>query len=59
MPIATLLTVPLILTDTVHRHAGAGSIRLLVLFIQIQVIWCILWMFELIASCLPIVLQAV
>jgi hypothetical protein len=39
LPVATLLAIPLILTDTVYTKAHAGSVRLLGLFVWIEVIW--------------------
>ncbi|KAK4540737.1 hypothetical protein LTR36_008952 [Oleoguttula mirabilis] len=58
LPIAALLAIPLVLADTVYVDARASDIRLLGLFIWIEVIWVALWVCKLIASCLPIVFQA-
>lgn len=46
------------LTDTIYADARAGNVRLLGLFIWIEVIWVGLWLCKLIASALPIVFQA-
>jgi len=58
LPVAALLAIPLVLTDTVYKDARAGGIRLLGLFIWIEVLWVGLWLCKLVASGLPIVFQA-
>lgn len=58
LPVAALLAIPLVLTDTVYSTARAGEVRLLGLFIWIEVIWVALWVCKLVASALPIVFQA-
>ncbi|KAK3075446.1 hypothetical protein LTR53_001231 [Teratosphaeriaceae sp. CCFEE 6253] len=58
LPVAALLAIPLVLTDTIYKDARAGNIRLLGLFIWIETVWVGLWVCKLIASGLPIVFQA-
>ncbi|TKA65134.1 hypothetical protein B0A55_11274 [Friedmanniomyces simplex] len=58
LPVAALLAVPLVLADTVYADARAGNIRLLGLFIWIEVVWVGLWACKLVASALPLVFQA-
>lgn len=58
LPVATLLAIPLILTDTVYTKAHAGNVRLLGLFVWIEVIWLGLWVCKLCAKAMPILFQA-
>ncbi|EMC99605.1 hypothetical protein BAUCODRAFT_40873, partial [Baudoinia panamericana UAMH 10762] len=58
IPVAALLAIPLILTDTIYADARAGGIRLLGIFIWIEVIWVALWLCKLIASIVPYVFQS-
>ena len=58
LPVAVLLAIPLILTDTVYFEARAGNVRLLGLFIWIEVIWLGLWVCKLVAQFVPILFQA-
>ncbi|GAB7351796.1 hypothetical protein MBLNU459_g2369t1 [Dothideomycetes sp. NU459] len=58
LPVAGLLAIPLALCDTIYKHARAGNIRLLGLFIWIEVVWLSLWVCKLCAKALPIVFQA-
>jgi len=58
LPVATLLAIPLILTDTVYPKADAGRVRLLGLFVWIEVIWLGLWVCKLCAKAMPILFQA-
>jgi len=62
LPVAALLAIPLILSDTVYRESKAwmlGPIRLLGLFIWIEIAWVSLWLCKLVAHALPVVFQAV
>ncbi|KAK4508811.1 hypothetical protein PRZ48_002550 [Zasmidium cellare] len=59
LPVAALLAVPVALTATVYGDRNAGNIRLLGLFIWIEIIWFALWMCKLIAHGLPFVFEAV
>ncbi|KAI5206122.1 hypothetical protein E4T39_02602 [Aureobasidium subglaciale] len=58
LPVATLLVIPLALFDTVYKDARAGNIRLLGLFIWLEVVWVGLWVCKLLAKALPVVFQA-
>ncbi|KAK3659819.1 hypothetical protein LTR56_001183 [Elasticomyces elasticus] len=58
IPVAALLAVPLVLTATVYADSRAGDIRLLGLFVWIEVLWVGLWVCKLVATALPIVFQA-
>jgi small-conductance mechanosensitive channel len=59
LPVAALLAVPLVLCDTVYYNATADGVRLLGLFIWIEIIWVALWVCKLVASATPAVFQAV
>jgi hypothetical protein len=59
LPIAALLAIPLILFDTVYKNTRAGGIRLLGLFIGIEVAWVSLWIAKLLAIAAYFVFQAV
>ena len=56
---AVLLAVPLVLTATIYAGAEAGGVRLLGLFIWIEMIWVLLWISKLFSQAAPIVFQAV
>ncbi|KAH0284548.1 hypothetical protein M436DRAFT_68139 [Aureobasidium namibiae CBS 147.97] len=58
LPIATLLVIPLALFDTIYKHARAGNIRFLGLFIWLETVWIGLWVCKLLAKALPVVFQA-
>ncbi|CAD0109405.1 unnamed protein product [Aureobasidium uvarum] len=58
LPVATLLIIPLALFDTIYKDARAGHIRLLGLFIWLEVVWVGLWVCKLMAKALPVVFQA-
>ena len=59
LPMAAILAIPLVLCDTVFYHANVGGIRLLGLFIWIEVAWVSLWVAKLIAILMPLVFQSV
>jgi small-conductance mechanosensitive channel len=58
LPVAALLAVPLILTDTVYKDAKAGEVRLLGIFVWLEVIWGSLWICKLCAQAVPYIFQA-
>ncbi|KAK4892423.1 hypothetical protein LTR27_009079 [Elasticomyces elasticus] len=58
IPVAALLSVPVVLTATIYSDSRAGDIPLLGLFVWIEVLWVGLWVCKLIATALPIVFQA-
>ncbi|KAI4717755.1 hypothetical protein E4T48_06040 [Aureobasidium sp. EXF-10727] len=58
LPVATLLVIPLALFDTVYKDKRAGHIRLLGLFIWLEVVWLGLWVCKLLAKAMPVVFQA-
>lgn len=58
LPVATLLVIPLAFFDTVYKDARAGNIRLLGLFIWLEIVWVGLWICKLLAKALPLVFQA-
>ena len=55
IPVAALLAIPLVLTATVYHNAKAGNIRLLGLFIWIEILWVSLWICKLVAMSVPVV----
>lgn len=58
LPVAGILAVPLALCDTIYKHSRAGNIRLLGLFIWIEILWLSLWVCKLCAKTVPIIFQA-
>ncbi|KAI5363769.1 putative EF-hand domain, mechanosensitive ion channel MscS, EF-hand domain pair [Septoria linicola] len=59
LPVAILLAIPLImLSCPPYDMARADGIRLLGLFIWIEIIWLALWISKLLAQAVPIVFQA-
>jgi small-conductance mechanosensitive channel len=58
LPVAALLAVPLVLTDTIYYNAKAGEVRLLGIFVWLEVIWISLWICKLLAQVVPFVFQA-
>jgi hypothetical protein len=57
IPFSVLLAIPLIVFATVAKDARAGGVRLLGLFIWLQVMWWCLWVSKLLAQTLPYVFQ--
>lgn len=59
LPVAMLLAIPVIITaNPPHDNARADGIRLLGLFIWIEIVWVAFWVAKLVAQALPILLQA-
>jgi small-conductance mechanosensitive channel len=58
IPVAALLAVPLALTATIYKHATANDVRLLGIFVWLEVIWISLWICKLFAQAVPFVFQA-
>ena len=54
LPVSILLAIPLIIFATVHKNARAGGVRLLGIFIWLQVAWWSFWITKAIAQTLPI-----
>jgi hypothetical protein len=59
IPVAILLAIPLIIFATVAKDARAGGVRLLGIFIWIQVAWWTFWLTKAIAQTMPIVFMFV
>ena len=59
IPIAALLSVPLVLSATVYDDAAAAGVRLLGLFIWIEMIWVLLWVSKLLSQGAPFVFQGI
>jgi small-conductance mechanosensitive channel len=57
-PVAALLAVPLALTATIYSHAEAKGVRLLGIFVWLEVIWISLWICKLLAQVVPFIFQA-
>ena len=57
-PVAALLAVPLALTATIYKHAEAKGVRLLGIFVWLEVIWISLWICKLLAQVVPFIFQA-
>jgi small-conductance mechanosensitive channel len=58
IPVAALLAIPLVLTATIYADDTAKGVRLLGLFIWIEMIWVLLWLCKLCAQGAPIIFQA-
>ena len=58
LPVAMLLAIPLVLTATVYTNTTIGDIRLLGLFIWIEMCWVLLWASKLLALAVPTIFQA-
>ena len=58
LPVSTLLVIPLVLFDTIYKDARVGNIRLLGLFIWLEIVWVSLWICKLLAKALPVLFQA-
>jgi bacteriorhodopsin len=58
LPVASLLAIPIVLCDTVYYYANAAGIKLLGLFLWIEVVWMCLWMAKLCAILMPIIFQS-
>ncbi|KAK3717388.1 hypothetical protein LTR37_005777 [Vermiconidia calcicola] len=59
IPVAALLSVPLVLSATVYDDAAAAGVRLLGLFIWIEMIWVLLWVSKLLSQGAPFVFQGI
>lgn len=57
LPVSALLAIPLIIFATVKADERADGIRLLGLFIWIEVIWLALWVCKLVAQTVPLIFQ--
>jgi hypothetical protein len=57
LPLSIALGIPLILFATIYPNARAGGVRLLGLFIWLEVMWWCLWCTKLIAQLLPGIFQ--
>ncbi|KAE9973225.1 hypothetical protein EG328_004508 [Venturia inaequalis] len=55
LPFSVLLAIPIIIFATVKSDARAGGVRLLGLFIWIQVQWWVLWLAKYFAQLLPLI----
>jgi small-conductance mechanosensitive channel len=56
-PIAAVLAIPLILFATKYSESRADGIRLLGLFVWIEILWASLWISKLIAAAIPYIFQ--
>jgi hypothetical protein len=59
LPVAILLAIPLIIFATVAQNARTGGVRLLGLFIWLQVMWWSFWLTKAIAQTMPFIFQFV
>ena len=59
LPMAALLAIPIILFDTVYKHKKADGVRLLGVFIWLEVAWVSLWIAKLLAIAAYFVFQTV
>ncbi|KIW04597.1 uncharacterized protein PV09_04345 [Verruconis gallopava] len=57
VPVAILLAIPLVIFATAAKEARAGGVRLLGLFIWIQVMWWSFWLTKAIAQTMPFIFQ--
>jgi hypothetical protein len=57
LPLSIILAIPLIIFATIAKGTRAGGVRLLGLFVWLQVMWWCLWATKLIAQLLPYLFQ--
>lgn len=57
IPVGALLCIPLVLFATKYSHARVDGIRLLGLFIWIEILWVFLWISKLLAAAIPYIFQ--
>lgn len=57
IPVAAALAIPLALFATKYADSRVGGIRLLGLFVWIEIVWVTLWISKLIAKFIPLVFQ--
>lgn len=57
VPVGALLAIPLALFATKYKDTRADGIRLLGLFIWIQILWVSLWIAKLVAAAVPYIFQ--
>lgn len=53
LPVAILLGIPLIIFGTIKKEANIEGIRLLGLFVWLEIVWCSLWVAKLCSKTLP------
>jgi hypothetical protein len=59
LPLSIALAIPLALFATIYPNARAGGVKLLGLFIWLEVMWGALWLTKLLAQMLPYIFQCV
>jgi hypothetical protein len=57
LPLGALLAIPIAIGATVARHAQIGGVRMMWLFVWIEVVWLSLWVSKIFAHFLPILFQ--
>ncbi len=57
IPVAVVLVIPIVLTATAFKKAAIGDIRLIGLFIWIELVWLNVWLAILISNILPLLFQ--
>ena len=57
LPLATLLAIPIIIGFTAAPHATLGGVRIVWLFIWLEIVWTSLWVSKAFAHTLPFIFQ--
>lgn len=53
LPVATLLAIPLSIFATIHYESNIKEIRIMGLFVWLEIVWCSLWIAKLCSKTLP------
>ncbi|KAH9208782.1 Mechanosensitive ion channel-domain-containing protein [Leptodontidium sp. 2 PMI_412] len=53
LPVATLLAIPLSIFATIHYESNIKGIRIMGLFVWLEIVWCSLWIAKLCSKTLP------
>ncbi|KAF8250789.1 hypothetical protein K440DRAFT_107756 [Wilcoxina mikolae CBS 423.85] len=58
LPLSLCFLVPILVSIYAAPHATIGGVRMLWLFVWLEIVWCSLWVSKLVAKALPRVFQA-
>ncbi|KAG4431774.1 hypothetical protein IFR05_012750 [Cadophora sp. M221] len=53
LPVATLLAIPLSIFATIHYESNIKGVRIMGLFVWLEIVWCSLWIAKLCSKTLP------
>lgn len=57
LPVAALISIPIVIGATAAQNATMGGVRILWVFTWLLIVWLSLWVSKLVAHCLPAIFQ--